>query len=310
MSHKLVTVIVPVYNSEKYLERCLDSVINQTYKDLEIILVNDGSTDRSSIICERFSQLDDRIIIVNKENGGQASARNRGLEIAKGDFIGFVDSDDWIELEMYEKLVASIEGHDLCVCGRFNINEISGSKTEVFSSNNPVELNQEELIRRFLLTDKIDGSPCDKLFKKQLIGKTRFPEGYICEDLPFVFNVLLRCRSAIQIGVPLYNYLQRKGSTSKSVYSSKTFGLLKYSRDIYDLACEYYPGLKKEASVFYCNRMFAFYEMYELAGGKKPRPGKMPWATLRYLSLKKRIKFILIKLHLYRFVRNISKPRT
>ena len=119
---KLISVIIPVYNVEKYLRRCIDSVINQTYKNLEIIIVDDGSTDNSSNICDEYTNKDSRVKVVHKENGGLSSARNVGIELAKGDLIAFVDSDDYIELEMYEKLKENMDKYDsdIAICQYYN----------------------------------------------------------------------------------------------------------------------------------------------------------------------------------------------
>ena len=100
----MISIIVPIYNVELYLEKCIESIINQTYKDIEVILINDGSTDKSGIICDKYAKIDDRIIVLHKENGGVSSARNKGLDIAKGDYIAFVDPDDYIEPNMYEEM--------------------------------------------------------------------------------------------------------------------------------------------------------------------------------------------------------------
>ncbi len=118
MNYDLISVIVPVYNVELYLEQCLNSIINQTYKNLEIILVNDGSTDNSGVICDLYANIDNRIIVIHKDNGGVSSARNAGLNVAKGNFIGFVDPDDWIADDMYEKLYLNIQNFNanISVC--------------------------------------------------------------------------------------------------------------------------------------------------------------------------------------------------
>ena len=109
----LISIIIPVYNVEKYLRKCLDSIINQTYKKLEIILIDDGSTDNSGKICEEYAKKDDRIIVIHKENAGVSSARNRGIELANGKYIGFIDSDDWIEENMYETLYQNLLQFDV-----------------------------------------------------------------------------------------------------------------------------------------------------------------------------------------------------
>ena len=115
-----ISIIVPIYNVEKYLPKCIDSIINQTLENIEIILVNDGSTDSCAEIIESYANKDNRIKVIHKKNGGQSSARNMGLDIAKGEYIGFVDSDDWLHYDMYENMYKSIKkvNSDLCVCGR------------------------------------------------------------------------------------------------------------------------------------------------------------------------------------------------
>ena len=121
----LISVIVPVYNVEKYLKKCVNSICNQTYENLEIILIDDGSTDNSGLICDELSCKDNRIVVIHQNNGGQATARNMGLSAAKGEFIGFVDSDDWIEPKLYETMLSIIQNHDIAICGHRKIQRYS-----------------------------------------------------------------------------------------------------------------------------------------------------------------------------------------
>ena len=125
MEEELISVILPIYNVEKYLEKCLKSVINQTYKNLEIILVDDGSKDNSPQICDEYAVKDKRIVVIHKSNGGLSDARNAGIEIAKGKYITLIDSDDYVELEMYEKLYnkAISDNLDIAICGNYNVSE-------------------------------------------------------------------------------------------------------------------------------------------------------------------------------------------
>lgn len=252
MKKALITVIVPIYNSEQYLSACVESIIHQTYSNLEIILVNDGSTDSSLQICQQYAEKDSRIIVLDKENGGQATARNMALDIAKGDYIGFVDSDDTIELDMYENLYNSLVKHqaDIAVCGRYNVYS-DGTRKELFVLTEEQVWDTEEAIRRFLMWDCLDGSPCDKLMNRTLLQDDRFPTGYICEDLPVVYRVVSEATRIVHIGTAKYNYFQREGSTSHSKYSQKTRGLIIYPKAICFKTIDERETLKNEAGFFY-----------------------------------------------------------
>ncbi|MBP3692698.1 MAG: glycosyltransferase [Clostridia bacterium] len=266
-SHPLISVIIPVYNSEKYLESCINSVLNQTYFNLEIILVNDGSTDSSANICDAFAQKDSRIKVIHKQNGGQADARNKALDIAQGEYIGFVDSDDTVAPEMYEKLYSAINEYDCTVamCGRYNVDETSKQLTAIFSCEYVRKWKNNEAIKRFLIWDGIDGSPCDKLFSRSVIANLRFPLGLICEDIPFVYNVLKNTKEIIHIGTPMYNYLQRSGSSSHSNITDKTLGMVEYPAQIRKDVIKRLPHLQKYADYFYFSRELIFIQqlLYE-----------------------------------------------
>ena len=211
-TNPLVSVIVPIYNSEKYLDACVQSILNQSYQNLEILLIDDGSKDSSPKMCDDFAKKDERVKVIHKENGGQASARNLGLEIAKGEYIGFVDSDDKILPEMYETLLGAMleSKSDIALCGRYNVFEEDGSKKAVFTSEKTRIWDQSEALCRFLTWQDLDGSPCDKLFRKSTLIENFFPLGLICEDIPFVYRALKKADSVVHIGSPFYLYLQRK----------------------------------------------------------------------------------------------------
>lgn len=216
----MISVILPIYNSEKYLKKCIDSIKNQTYKDLEIILVNDGSTDNSPKICDEYAKIDKRIKVIHQKNGGQATARNAGLDASKGEYIAFVDSDDYIEKDMYELLLSMIEeSHsDIAICGHKEVFE-----DESISS---VEIFEKEMLDTEALWQEIFGNlnnaVWNKLFKKELIGELRFPVGMIHgEDLIFNLNYLLNCKSGIKNNTAKYYYVQRTGSVTNSGFSEK-----------------------------------------------------------------------------------------
>lgn len=212
-----ISIIVPVYNVEEYLENCIDSILNQTFKDFELILVNDGSTDNSLDICKRYKNIDDRICIIDKKNGGLSSARNAGLNIAKGEYIGFVDSDDYIHPQMYEILYHQIIKNeaDISMCEFKKVSEFN--KKELSDKgilNNKIEIldNKDSL---FKLGEK--GSVTyivswNKLYNKGLFNNIRFKEGIIHEDEYIIHRLLYQANKLVYIKKELYFYLQRKGS--------------------------------------------------------------------------------------------------
>ena len=208
MNAPLISVIVPVYNTEKYLHRCVDSIINQTYQNLEIILVDDGSTDSSGCICDEYAKKDERIKVIHKENAGQGVARNIALEYASGEYVGFVDSDDWIDPRMYQTLYtyAVKDQSDIVVCGRYLYWD-DREKQPMFHLANPVVYSGREALVRLLIYDGIDSALCDKLCKKSLFKNICFPlERYICEDVDVVYKLLERAKQITHCGEGLYYY--------------------------------------------------------------------------------------------------------
>lgn len=220
----LVSVIIPVYNVEKYIDKCLESIVCQTYKYLDIILVDDGSTDQSPKICDDWAARDERIRVIHKSNRGLSSARNAGMDIALGELFSFIDSDDFIELDMYETMVDEIikSGKDIACCGR--IVDIWGirEKTE-FTMDTRKEFTCIDAIKEVLLLRNIDVSACDKVYKKKLFEEIRYPEGKISEDAAVIFQLLNKSNGIIHVGKPFYHYIFRKNSISKSTYSHKKY---------------------------------------------------------------------------------------
>ena len=211
-----LSVIVPVYNVEKYLEECVDSLLNQTLSDLEIFLVDDGSTDRSGAIADRFAKANpDRVHTLHLENGGQGRARNAALPMAQGDYIGFVDSDDWIERDMYEKMLDRAEqtGADVVVCD-FLEHYADGREQTL-----PACFQDHPL--------SAAGSSCNKIFRRSLVGDLRFPEGLWYEDFYFSAVMLLRSKRTEFIPEPLYVYRRGQESTMHNNNARKNLDMLK-----------------------------------------------------------------------------------
>lgn len=207
----LISIIVPVYNVKEYLDKCIYSIINQTYRNIEIILIDDGSTDGSSDICKKYLGIDDRIIYLYKENGGQASARNMGLDICRGEYIGFVDSDDWILPNMYERLMGVMQENDvdIVMCNNYKdcieISRNTPGKMRIYSKKEFMPL---------ALTDKINANPFDKLYKRHIFNGIKFPLGICAEDLAIIHLIMNNAESLAVISDRLYVYDTIRGNST------------------------------------------------------------------------------------------------
>ena len=217
----MISVIVPVYNIEKYLKRCIDSIIVQTYKNLEIILVDDGSTDESGVICDKYKDLDNRIKVIHKKNEGAAIARNIGIECAEGEYVAFVDSDDYIHPKMFELLHTTLVRNkaDISVCDisdvPFDLESEQGVEEEHIITGKKSYFN--EIAHQNLLYIVI----WNKLYKKELFKNIKFPEGRKYEDLWFSAIFFSNVKRAVFINNKLYYYYQRENSLSKEKISMK-----------------------------------------------------------------------------------------
>ncbi|MFD1031917.1 glycosyltransferase family 2 protein [Metaplanococcus flavidus] len=219
-----ISVILPIYNVEEYLPKCINSVRNQTYENLEIILVNDGSTDRCGLICELHAALDTRIKVIHKDNGGLSDARNAGMEAATGDFVAFVDSDDWIDEDMYEVLyrLSSQYDADIAMC---RVREFSDLGILDESTDDIVVCGGEEALMLMVTRDnnyKLEHGIVNKLIKKELLQNFKFPVGKLTEDLYFTPPLIYASKKCVYIDTGKYNYLtDRQGSIMNSKVSEK-----------------------------------------------------------------------------------------
>lgn len=210
----LVSIIIPVYKVEPYLRRCLDSIVNQTYTNLEIILIDDGSPDSCPAICDEYAAKDKRIIVIHKENGGLSDARNAGLDICRGDWIAFVDSDDWVADCYVETMLKAVlkENADLAVA-----NHISSSSIFSFNlkciSHNTKSFNSVEATKKLWSTDETTFvTAWGKLYRANLWKSIRFPKGCIHEDEYTAYKILYTACKTIYLELPLYIYFQRADS--------------------------------------------------------------------------------------------------
>jgi len=246
----LISVIVPVYNVEKYLNRCVDSIINQTYKNLEIILIDDGSTDNSGKICDTYSQQDKRITVIHKNNGGQGSARNIGLDICKGDYIGFVDSDDWITPDMYEYLLNILKANN-SDCASIYFKMTNGSHNiNTGEENLEIWKGKEVLYNHLLEATTITGAHAvwRCLIKRDRVITIRFREDIINEDIPFKFLMLSNVTKMVNSHLVKYFYFQDTDSTTRGGLRKKDLNLLIACDELVDYA-KNFPYLQYFAKV-------------------------------------------------------------
>lgn len=209
---KLVSIIIPVFRTEKYISRCIDSIKKQTYQNIEIILVDDGSDDQAPQLCDRFAEEDYRIKVLHKENGGLSSARNAGIDAVHGEYISFVDSDDYIEEDMIETLLSAIEKNN-AELAMVRYQEVKSSIPEKDTSVYREEIYVGEKVEAAFHLLKVD-SVCVGLYKKKCIGDTRFPIGKTSEDIVFNFEIFKKCCSFVYIPIKKYYYYHNPISIS------------------------------------------------------------------------------------------------
>lgn len=278
-NYPLISVIVPVYNVGAYLRRCVDSILTQTYPRLEIILVNDGSTDKSLQICREYESACPNVIVLDKPNGGLSSARNFGLKIASGEYIGFVDSDDWVSPDMYEVLYRLIKDNNVDAA------QIGIKESEKFYMESQPESNEQIIIRgrddilRYYLDSgtRQSGSysVCRCLFTAEFAKKYRFREGKVNEDIDYKYRVLSECKSFAVSNRIGYYYFQSGDSISSGVLKKRDFDLYDTANELMMLAenetdkdIKFLCRVKKARTPFSLLCRIAYYGIDRNAGNK------------------------------------------
>lgn len=247
MEQDVISVIVPVYNTKAYLRRCVDSLCAQTYENLEILLVDDGSTDGSGALCEELAGGDGRIRVIHKQNGGSSSARNMGIAQAKGAFLGFVDSDDFVEPEMYEALYRAVCTFQvpLAQIGRDELDENGNRLPDICVPPDETERIGAEAFMKELLLHRGDCSFCTKLIKRELLEEIQFPLGVLNEDFHLLVQLLPRIKELVSLPRRGYHVFCRMDSnTRKSSGFSRVFADNVDNADmVAEIVREYYPTL-------------------------------------------------------------------
>lgn len=222
-----ISVIMPVYNTQAYLKRAVDSVLNQTYRDWELIMIDDGSSDQSPQLCDQFAKNVDRITVIHKENGGQGSARNIAIDNCSGEYVMFLDSDDWIDVDTMQFLVDAQEEYDADVveCGCRSVS--AAGVVDVYIKKPTIIMNACECIDHLLESDDAVGpGACSKIFKIDTIKNKRFPPIRAYEDYQFIYDVCADVKKYVHIYEPKWNYYHRENSTMTSAFSIRKVSLL------------------------------------------------------------------------------------
>lgn len=247
-----ISIIVPVYNVEEYIHRCIDSILAQTFTDFELILVNDGSPDQCGKICDEYAENDSRIKVIHKKNGGLSDARNAGLEIAQGEYIGFVDSDDWIEADMYNILYQNAIQFDadISICKMRKIGDFIAGDKKV-NTNNCIMLNNEESFDCLFNTKYYASHACDKLYSKSIFNGVRYPVGRIYEDMFTTYRLFENANKVIFSDYVGYNYFQREDGIVNNKFRLEKLDYIDAFDGIFDLGYSKFPKSIESITISY-----------------------------------------------------------
>lgn len=252
MPSSVISVIVPIYNVEKYLNRCVESIVNQTYKDLEIILVDDGSPDNCPQICDSWAEKDNRIKVVHKENGGLSDARNAGMRNATGEVVSFIDSDDWIESNMFEKMLSQMEqdNSDIVSCGVKWVEE-NGKILKNDTVDQHETLDTHSAMSELINDGKLKQHVWNKIYKTELIKDILFEKGKYHEDVFWSYQIIGKAECVSVVTDSFYYYVQRTNSIMGEGFSEKRLDAL----DANYLRCEY---MKKNFPDLFDNALYVY----------------------------------------------------
>ncbi|PWJ64035.1 MULTISPECIES: glycosyltransferase family 2 protein [unclassified Fibrobacter] len=254
----LISVIIPVFKVEQFLDQCVQSVVDQTYRNLEIILVDDGSPDTCPAMCDKWAELDARIKVVHKANGGLGDARNAGLKVATGDYIGFMDSDDWCEKDMFQSLLDACEKYNapMSICNVFVDWECGWATETACFSKEETCLTKQDALQRYL-SDRLTAWAWNKLYHKDLVPYLQYPKQSY-EDIPVARSLFSLVEKVALTGKASYHYRQRQGSIVNSTVNESQYTLVKELRENVKLAAR--CGFEGEAKVRLAVSSFNFLE--------------------------------------------------
>lgn len=257
----LVSIVVPVYNTASYLQKCVESLLAQSYTNLQIILVNDGSTDTSAEVCLALCSADKRCQFVEQANGGLSAARNTGLQWVKGEYIAFVDSDDYVAPQFIERLLMGCTKHVSLVssCGRVVVYE--NREELMFTYEEEQIWEGATLLERLLQWNGLDGSVCDKLFHRSLMPLLHFSPGRISEDLPITTTILIQAQRLVHVGAAMYYYIQRGNSITNHGFSPAKISVLESTAEVRQMVGQAYPMLEAQAAAYHWHHVLLLRDM-------------------------------------------------
>lgn len=266
MKNDLISIIIPVYKVEKYLEKCIESVLKQTYTNLQIILVDDGSPDNCGKICDEYAKKDSRIEVIHKSNGGLSDARNVGISKAKGRYIGFVDSDDYIKEDMYEILLNLIKKYDadVSICNLYDV--IDGNECIRNKENGIREYSRLDILKEVLLDKNIQSYAWNKLYEKELFDEIKYPIRKKYEDIGTTFYVFEKCNKIVVTSEPEYYYLKRSDSLVNNVTESTVLDYTEIIIQRYLYTKENIKELKKYNNYYLAKTLITAHNDIELLG--------------------------------------------
>jgi len=287
MKKDLISVVIPVYNVELYLEKCLDSVINQTYSFLEIILIDDGSKDKSGEICDKYANIDKRIKVIHKENGGLSDARNMGIEKSTGKYITFIDSDDYVELDYIEYLYNLMMKYDtkisFCKC----IVRYKGDNSEIIDKKTSRKCTKVEALKEILYAHDFEVSAWGKMYLRSHFDDVRYPKGKLFEDNNTTYKVIDK-NEIVALGYEKkYNYIMHSNSITKREFTDKHMYLIEAADNMCDYLEKYnelHPAIKRKR---FAARISTLNRMINSSNRNKQEEKRLRKEILKYKSILK-----------------------
>lgn len=253
----VISIIVPVYNVGTYLRKCVDSLVKQTYQNIEIVLIDDGSTDGSGLLCDELKKIDKRIIVYHKKNGGLSDARNAGINVSKGDYITFVDGDDYLDTKACEVLISAAKRNQSRIV-------VAGLMLEwengIVDKEKPLCDTERNMSSNESLKHIFEGrgySACGKLYSRELFSEIQFPKGKLDEDFAIMYKLFIKSETITYIPDYVYFYYKRPGSITKSNFTVKKLDFVENAKDATKYISERFPDseLSERVNTFLCNRI-------------------------------------------------------
>ena len=320
-----VSIIVPVYNVEQYLRKCINSILSQSYKNIELILVNDGSTDNSGKICDEYAEKDKRINVIHKTNGGLSEARNVGIENSTGSYLSFIDSDDYIDVDMIELLYYACVDNDcdIAVCGKYIEKEDGNYYLKNITKKSRV-LSKNDTLKSILLNQLVDVSACDKMYKRDLFKNIKFPKDKYFEDMGTIYKIIDKCNKVYHIRLPKYHYIQRNQSITKSKFDNRYNDMNEHKKDFLKMISKKeYRNIYKYCLAFELQILLTIINEYHRSSDldkmnflliydnayKELRIKKNKFLFNIHISVKKKLMIIFILMGKTDFINKIKESR-